>query len=64
MTNELKCPKCGGTHIVKDDDCYDTIDGENNTIKELGYGHCEDCDIDIQWEAVYQFIGYDAIEEG
>lgn len=62
MTKELKCPKCGGTHIVKDD-CYDIINGENNTIKELCCGHCDDCGTDIQWDVVYQFIGYDAIEE-
>lgn len=62
MTKELKCPKCGRTHIVKDD-CYDIISGENNTIKELCCGHCEDCGTDIQWDVVYQFIGYDAVEE-
>lgn len=62
MQKELKCPKCGGVHVVKDD-CYDIIDGENHTIKELCCGHCEDCYIDIQWDIVYQFIGYDAIEE-
>lgn len=62
MTDKLKCPKCGGARIVKED-CYDTIRGENNTIKELCCGHCEDCGIDVQWEVVYQFIGYDEIEE-
>lgn len=62
MTKELKCPKCDGTHIVKDD-CFDIIDGENHTIKELCCGHCEDCGIDVQWDIVYQFIGYDKIEE-
>jgi len=62
MLNELKCPKCGGTHIVADD-CYDTIHGENNTFKELMCGHCEDCDTELQWEEVYQFVGYDEIEE-
>ena len=63
MTNELKCPKCGGTRIVEED-CYDMERGGYNTIKELYCGHCEDCGIDVQWEVVYQFIGYDAIEEG
>ena len=62
MQKELKCPKCGGAHIIKDD-CYDIISGENNTIKELCCGHCEDCGTDVQWDVVYQFIGYDAIEE-
>ena len=63
MTNELKCPKCGGTHIVEDD-CYDVIGGAENTIKELMCGYCEDCSTDVLWERVYKFIGYDAIEEG
>ena len=62
MQKELKCPKCGRAHIIKDD-CYDIISGENNTIKELCCGHCEDCGTDVQWDVVYQFIGYDAIEE-
>jgi transcription elongation factor Elf1 len=65
MQKELKCPNCGGTYIVKED-CYDTITskiGKDNAIKELWCGHCEDCGADLQWEAVYQFIGYDAIEE-
>ncbi len=63
MTKELKCPKCGGTHIVEDD-CYDIIKGENHTIKELCCGHCESCGADFQWDVVYQFIGYDEIEKG
>lgn len=66
MQKELKCPKCGGTHIVRDD-CYSIIKGENiTTIKELRLcdgGYCEDCGTDLQWDIVYQFIGYDAIEE-
>lgn len=62
MTKELKCPKCGGTHIVKED-CYDLVNGEGITLKELCCGHCEDCGTDLQWDVVYQFIGYDAIEE-
>jgi len=62
MTSELKCPKCGGTNI-ETDDCYDTINGEENTIKELMCGYCKDCGINVQWEMVYQFIGYDSIEE-
>lgn len=62
MQKKLKCPNCSGTYIVKDD-CYDIINGENHTIKELCCGHCEDCGIDLQWEVVYQFIGYDEIEE-
>lgn len=62
MTNELKCPNCGGTHIVQEDS-YDFINGKNNTIKELCCGHCADCDADIQWEVVYRLIGYDNIEE-
>ena len=62
MMNKLKCPNCGEVHIVKDD-CYDIIDGENNTIKELCCGHCESCGTNIQWDIVYQFIGYDNIEE-
>ena len=62
MTKELKCPKCGGAHIIAYD-CYDTIDGENHTLKELMCGQCEDCGTDLQWEAVYQFIGYGEIEE-
>ena len=62
MTNELKCPKCGGTHIMEDD-CYDVIGGAENTIKELMCGQCEDCGTALQWERVYKFVGYDAIEE-
>ena len=62
MTDRLKCPKCGSTTVAWDD-CYDTIHGEENTFKELCCGHCEDCGTDLQWEVVYQFIGYDAIEE-
>lgn len=61
MTNELKCPKCGGTRIVEDD-CYET-NHDIGAVIELYCGHCEDCGADIAWEAVYQFIGYDAIEE-
>lgn len=63
MTNELKCPKCGGTHIVEDD-CYDVIGSAENTIKELMCGRCEDCGADVQWERVYKFMGYNDIEEG
>ena len=63
MTKELKCPKCGGTHIKEDDYDYITHAGNNNTIKEPIYGHCEDCGIDLQWERIYQFTGYDDIEE-
>lgn len=62
MTKELKCPVCGGTYIVKED-CYDIISGENNTIKEQCCGHCETCGFNLEWDVVYQFIGYDAIEE-
>lgn len=62
MTKELKCPKCGGMRIVEKD-CYDTINAEDNTIKELWCGFCGDCGTDLQWETVYQFIGYDEIEE-
>ena len=62
MTKELKCPKCGGTHIKEDDYDYTTHAG-NNTIEEPIYGHCEDCGIDLQWKRTYQFTGYDDIEE-
>ena len=62
MIEKLKCPKCGGAHIVEDD-CYDTISGENHTIKELICGHCETCGADLQWETVYKFVGYADIEE-
>ena len=62
MTKELKCPKCGGTNIVEED-CYNIVHDENNTIKELCCGHCGDCGTDVQWDVVYQFIGYDEIEE-
>lgn len=61
MTKELKCPKCGSMRIVKYD-CYDTVSGRFNTLKELWCGHCKDCGTDIQWSLVYQFIGYDEIE--
>lgn len=61
MTKELKCPKCGGTNIVEED-CYNIVHGEN-TVEELCCGHCGDCGIDVQWSVVYQFIGYDEIEE-
>lgn len=65
MTKELKCPKCGGIHLVNDD-CYNihlVNDGENNTIREAYCGHCKDCGTYVQWKAIYQFIGYDEIEE-
>lgn len=62
MTDKLTCPKCGSTAVALDE-CYDTIDGEGNTIKELYCGHCANCGIDLQWEKVYKFIGYDKIEE-
>lgn len=62
MVDKVVCPKCGGMHIVKDD-CYDTIDGGNHTIKDLCCGHCEDCGAQLQWSEVYKFVGYDEIEE-
>lgn len=61
MTKVLKCPKCGGTNIVKED-CYDIVSGENDTFKHLCCGYCEDCGTSLQWDVIYQFIGYDAIE--
>lgn len=61
MTNELKCPRCDSTAIATDD-CYDIINGENSTIKELCCGHCINCGVDLQWEQVYKFVGYDEIE--
>lgn len=62
MTKKLKCPVCGGTHI-EEDDCLDTFHDGNDTIKEPICGHCEDCGIDLQWKRIYQFTGYDDIEE-
>lgn len=62
MQKELKCPKCGSAAVALDD-CYDTIHGEGNTIKELMCGHCANCGADLQWEKVYQFVGYDEMEE-
>ena len=62
MQKELKCPKCGGTHI-EEDDCFETFRGGNNTFKECFCGHCETCGTDLQWEKVYKFMGYDEIEE-
>lgn len=62
MTNKLKCPNCGSTAVVLHD-CYDIIHGENDTIKELMCGYCTNCGTDLQWDKVYKFIGYDAIEE-
>lgn len=62
MVEKLKCPKCGSTNIMQDD-CYETIHGEDNTYKELICGHCEDCEADLLWTETYKFIGYTDIEE-
>lgn len=63
MTKELKCPKCGSS-FVDEYDCYETIFGEGDTFKELFSGYCMDCGAELQWERVYEFVGYDNIEEG
>lgn len=62
MIEKLKCPNCGSENI-EEDDCFDTYHGENSTFKECYCGHCETCGHDLVWDVVYQFVGYDAIEE-
>ena len=62
MNTELKCPKCGSTNVWQDD-CYETIKGEDETYKELMCGHCDDCGADLQWTEVYMFIGFADMEE-
>lgn len=64
MTDKLKCPKCGGGNIKKDD-CYDIVDTMRNNvrgIKELLCGHCLDCGANLQWSKIYQLVGYDEME--
>ena len=62
LTDKVTCPKCGSAQIITDE-CYDTIYGENHTVKDLCCGHCKDCGTDLQWSEVYNFVGYDEIEE-
>lgn len=61
MVQELKCPKCGSTHIV-DTDCFDT--SVMLTKAKFYYtGYCQNCDTFVQWAECYTFEGYDEIEE-
>lgn len=61
MIKELKCPKCGSS-FIEEYDCYNTYEGAD-TYKELFCGQCANCGAELQWERVFEFIGYDNIEE-
>lgn len=61
MTNKVICPKCGSTWI-EEEDCYDTYTFDKG-IKRRFVGFCMDCGTQLQWSEVYNFAGYDEIEE-
>lgn len=58
---ELRCPKCNSTNI-DDQDCFDTVSTIGG-LKEYHCGRCVDCGTFFQWSEVYEFTGYDDIEE-
>lgn len=58
--NVLKCPKCGSLNLY-DDDCFDvetTFDynRENEIVIRRINGRCEDCETELLWEDVYEFV--------
>ena len=59
---ELRCPKCNSTNI-DDQDCFDTVTYAIGGVKEYHCGCCVDCGTHLQWSEVYEFTGYDDIEE-
>lgn len=61
MVDKVTCPKCGSTW-VDEEDCYNTYHFDKG-IKMRFVGSCMDCGTQLQWSEVYNFIGYDEIEE-
>ena len=65
MVNKVICPKCGSFKIIEDDsyDTYSFGTPVSKGIKIRIVGTCMDCSTKIQWNEVYNFVGYDEIEE-
>lgn len=61
MVDKVTCPKCGSTWIIAED-CYDTYTFDKG-VKMRFVGCCMDCGTQLQWSEVYNFVGYDEIEE-
>ncbi len=57
MTDKVVCPKCGSAQI-DEVDCYDTYTCHEG-VRMCYIGTCKDCGKEVQWDEVYQFIGYD-----
>lgn len=57
LTDKVVCPKCGSPQIGEID-CYD-IYTCNEGVRVCYFGTCKDCGEEMQWDEVYQFIGYD-----
>ena len=61
MVDKVICPKCG-SFWVDEEDCYNTYHFDKG-IKMRFIGTCMDCGAQVQWSEVYNFVGYDEIEE-
>lgn len=57
----VTCPHCG-SQSIDIDDCYDWSSFKTQ-VKEYYCGHCNDCKTNLQWTKVFNFIGYEDIEE-
>lgn len=57
MTDKVVCPKCGSAQIEKED-CFD-IYFPYKEVRKCYVGTCKNCGEEVQWDKVYQFIGYE-----
>ena len=57
---EPTCPKCGLP--LTEDDCLD-LDNEGEYVHAFLVGHCEDCQINYQWDEYFFPIGATAPRE-
>lgn len=64
LTDKIVCPKCGSTQF-RGVDCYGIKDDDDDTydcnkeVRVYYAGTCWDCGEEVQWDEVYQFVGYD-----
>ena len=60
LENELRCPHCHSKDIIGED-CTDTYCagyGDDEVLIETYIGYCHKCGASMDWEVVYQKVGY------